>query len=93
MPDNLFLYIGIYFTVIGIWAAGLVLYDKRAARSGSWRIKERTLLIVSAIGGSVVMLLTMRAARHKTQHAKFMVGIPIIIILQISVAFIICWKL
>lgn len=46
------------------------------------RIPEKNLLIISALGGSIAMLITMRAIRHKTQHTKFMVGIPAIIIAQ-----------
>ncbi len=46
------------------------------------RIPEKTLLIISALGGSVAMLITMRAIRHKTQHMKFMIGIPAIIVAQ-----------
>ena len=43
---------------------------------------EKTLLIIAALGGSIAMLITMRTIRHKTQHMKFMVGIPAIIVLQ-----------
>lgn len=50
------------------------------------RVPEKTLLIISALGGSIAMLITMRAIRHKTQHAKFMVGIPVIILLQCAAA-------
>ena len=46
------------------------------------RVPEKNLLIISALGGSVAMLITMHAIRHKTQHAKFMVGIPAIIVAQ-----------
>ena len=74
-----------YFIAVSLLAIGLTLYDKHAAHKGSWRIKERTLLIVSMIGGSLAMLVAMRCARHKTRHGKFMVGIPIIIIMQIAV--------
>lgn len=80
-----------YFLAISFWAAGLVLYDKRASRLGAWRIKERTLLLVSALGGSVAMLLTMRLVRHKTKHAKFMIGIPVIIVLQIAAVGLFLW--
>ena len=48
------------------------------------RIPEASLLLISALGGSVAMLLTMLAVRHKTKRAKFMVGIPAIIILQFA---------
>lgn len=50
------------------------------------RIPEKTLLIISALGGSVAMLITMRAIRHKTQHMKFMLGIPAIIVAQCAAA-------
>jgi len=85
--------IGFYLAAVNLLALALVVRDKRAARSGAWRIKERTLLIISAIGGSVAMLITMRLIRHKTKHAKFMVGIPVIIVLQIAVVLFVCWWL
>ncbi len=49
-----------------------------------WRVPEKTLLIISALGGSVAMLLTMLKIRHKTKHMKFMIGIPVIIAMQIA---------
>jgi len=92
MPDNIYTYIGIYLAVISLFSIGLTLYDKRAARRGSWRVKERTLLFVSAIGGSVAMLAAMRLIRHKTKRALFMAGIPVIIILQATAVIFIWWK-
>ena len=93
MPENICCYLGIYLAVINLIAAILVIHDKRAARLGSWRVKERTLLLISALGGSVAMLMMMRLIRHKTKHAKFMISIPVIIILQIAAVFFICWRL
>lgn len=84
MAIHSFYYIGMYLAVVSLWAVCLTLHDKRAARRGSWRVRERTLLFVSIIGGSVAMFVTMRMIRHKTKHAKFMFGIPVIIILQIA---------
>lgn len=78
-------YIWIYLSVISLIAIIFTFYDKRAAKKHSRRIKERTLMLISILGGSAAMLLTMRAVRHKTKHAKFMIGIPIIILLQISI--------
>jgi len=46
------------------------------------RTRESTLLLLSALGGSVAMLATMLIIRHKTKHVKFMLGIPLIILLQ-----------
>ena len=56
-----------------------------------WRIPESQLMLISAIGGSIGMYLTMKKIRHKTRHPKFMVGIPVIIALQIALAAFILW--
>ena len=71
-----------YIAAVNIVAAFLTLHDKKAAKRHSWRVKENTLLLVAAAGGSVAMFLTMKAIRHKTQHWKFMIGIPVIMVLQ-----------
>ena len=80
-----------YLAVISLIAVIFTIYDKHAARKGKWRIKERTLLIIAGLGGSVAMLAAMLTARHKTRKAKFMVGIPVITLLQI-VAFVVIYK-
>ncbi len=86
-------YIYTYLCIVSVIAIILTLHDKRAATKRNWRVKERTLLIVSALGGSLAMLLTMLAVRHKTRHAKFMAGIPIIIALQIvAVLAVLHWR-
>ena len=91
MPDNILLFICGYLAAINLVAMVVTIHDKRAARKDSWRIKERTLLFVSLLGGSVAMFLTMYGIRHKTKHAKFMIGIPVIIILQIATVVFVCW--
>jgi uncharacterized membrane protein YsdA (DUF1294 family) len=83
----------IYLAVISLLAIEVTLFDKRAAKKNSRRVQERTLLLVAAIGGSVAMLVTMRMIRHKTKHLKFMLGIPVIIVLQIAAALLIWWLL
>lgn len=61
----------------------LTVSDKRAARRGAWRVRERALFLWAALGGSLAMFLTMRAIRHKTQHRKFMIGLPCIFLAQL----------
>lgn len=84
-------YIAIYLAAISLLAIILTTHDKRAAQQRKWRVRESTLLLVAALGGSVAMLLTMRIIRHKTKHAKFMVGIPVFIAAQIGLA-IALWR-
>ena len=79
----------IYLAIISIFAAIVTIHDKKlAVHNGEStrkkrRVPERTLLIIAAMGGSAAMYITMRKIRHKTQHAKFMVGIPAIFIVQV----------
>lgn len=75
----------IYLGAISLIAFIVTVYDKIAAKKlPKYRTRERTLLLLSALGGSVVMLLTMLLIRHKTKHVKFMLGIPVIILLQVA---------
>ena len=83
MPSPFILW-GVYFALISIIAAIVTVADKIKSKMGAWRVKESTLLLLSAIGGSVAMFITMQVIRHKTKHAKFMVGIPLIIAAQIA---------
>ena len=82
----------IYLAVVSVIAVTLTVSDKRRARARRYRISEFTLMLFAALGGSVAMLLTMLVIRHKTRHAKFMIGIPVIIVLQLALAFAV-WRL
>ena len=73
----------IYIAVVSLLAVVVTIRDKNAARKDAWRVKELTLFIISVFGGSAAMLLTMLAIRHKTRHAKFMLGIPLILLAQV----------
>ena len=74
-----------YVFAVSLWAVIITAYDKFAARKRpEHRVREATLFAVSAMGGSVAMLLTMLSIRHKTKHKRFMIGIPLIIAAQIG---------
>jgi uncharacterized membrane protein YsdA (DUF1294 family) len=87
--ETLSIYALIYIAAISLIAIILTVLDKNAARRNAWRIKERTLLTVSILGGSAAMLITMLAIRHKTRHVKFMIGIPIILLLQVAIVVVV----
>ena len=71
-----------YFIIMNI-AGLLVMYmDKHKARKHKWRIPEKTLFIVSLLGGSIGTWSGMYIFRHKTKHWYFVVGMPLILILQ-----------
>lgn len=76
----------IYLAIINAVAFLLMLVDKYKAKKNLWRIPERTLIGVAAIGGSVGALAGMYFVRHKTKHLKFTVGIPVILFLHVLIA-------
>ena len=79
--------LAIYLCVISLISIIVCCYDKFAAKHNpKHRTREATLLLLSALGGSVAMLITMFIIRHKTKHMKFMIGIPAIIILQVAIS-------
>ena len=73
-----------YLVIINIITFFLYGVDKWKAQRVRWRIPESVLLGMAAIGGSVGAWLGMQVWRHKTQHAKFRFGVPIILIAQVA---------
>lgn len=51
------------------------------------RVPEKTLLLLSALGGSAGALLAMRVFHHKTLHRAFRLGVPLILALQVIIPF------
>lgn len=78
-------YIFIWLGIISSVSVIVTAYDKFAAKSGAWRIPENTLLLLGFLGGAAAMLVTMLIIHHKTRHAKFMVGLPLEIILHFAI--------
>ena len=76
----------IYLAIINAIAFLLMLVDKYKAKKNLWRIPEKTLMTVAIIGGSIGAYAGMRLFRHKTQHPKFYIGIPVILAMQLMAA-------
>ena len=85
-------YILAYLLIVNAVAFLLMLIDKVKAKKNRWRIKESTLMLWAAIGGSIGALAGMYTFRHKTLHRKFTIGIPTILILQIAAVLFILYK-
>ena len=78
----------IYLLAVSVIAMFVTAADKIKAINHKSRIRERTLFIWSILGGSVAMYLTMLGIRHKTKHKRFMIGIPLIFLLQVAFVYL-----
>ena len=78
-----------WLVFINIFTFAADALDKYKAIPHAWRIPERTLILLAAIGGSVGALSAMYTVRHKTTHNKFRIGVPAILIIQLILAYIV----
>lgn len=76
-------YVMIYLVVINVITFSLYGSDKKRARWDRRRIPEKVLLGLAAVGGSVGAWMGMKVYRHKIRKWKFIIGVPLILILQI----------
>ena len=77
-------YFLLYLLLVNAVAFILMLADKIKAKKNLWRIRESTLMLSAALGGSLGALAGMYLFRHKTRHLKFTIGVPVILGLQIA---------
>ena len=78
-------YIVIAFLVWNIIVFAAYGFDKHKAKRGKWRISENALLLMAAFMGGMGALFGMRIFRHKTKHLKFKIGVPLLLVFNITV--------
>ncbi len=80
----------IYFIIINLIGFFIMWLDKNKAKKGRWRIPEKTLFLITALGGGIGTILGMYVFRHKTQKLNFVIGFPFITILEIVTIIYFC---
>ncbi len=85
----LYIIFSAYLIIISLISIVVTVVDKINAIRSKRRVSEKTLFLLSLLGGSIAVYLTMLIIRHKTRKLKFMIGIPLIILLQLVVALLI----
>ena len=76
--------IAAYLIIINIAGFASMGIDKKKAERKQWRTPEATLFLIAAIGGSIGSIIGMKYFRHKTKHWYFVIGMPLILIIQIA---------
>ncbi len=87
---KLFLY---YFLIINLYGIFVMYSDKNKSKKGKWRTPENTLFTIAIAFGALGIFIGMRLFRHKTKHNKFVIGIPLILIVQVFIFFKYIYKL
>jgi uncharacterized membrane protein YsdA (DUF1294 family) len=83
----------VYFLIANVIGFALMGIDKSKAKNHAWRIPEHTLFLASLLGGSIGTWTGMYVFRHKTKHWYFVVGMPLILMVQVALAVYIFIKL
>lgn len=82
----------LYLAAVNVVAFALYGIDKYKAKTGAWRIPEKTLLGVAVLGGSVGAMAGMKYFHHKTKHWYFRYGLPVIFLLQAAAVYYLAEK-
>ncbi len=77
-------YIHLYLIIINIITFALYGMDKWRAMTRQWRISEKKLIGLAVIGGSAGAMIGMTVFHHKTRKWYFKLGIPAILVIQIT---------
>jgi len=86
--NNLTLVVAVAAATIVLWnVITFALYgiDKRKAQMKKWRISESTLILCAFLMGGTGALAGMSIFRHKTNHIKFKLLVPIALALNIAI--------
>lgn len=85
--SNLFL---IILAILNLSTFLIMLSDKiKSAHSGAERISEGQLFFMATIGGAVGVYVGMFACHHKTRKWYFMVGIPLLILQNFALFYLV----
>ncbi|MGV8146174.1 MAG: DUF1294 domain-containing protein [Alkaliphilus sp.] len=74
-----------YIVTVNIISFLLMYLDKKRAKEGEWRIKEKALFITAFLLGEFGIMLGMKAFKHKRKKKSFMLTIITILVLHISI--------
>lgn len=82
--ENPIYFLWIYLGIITLVTFASMGIDKRWAKKGKRRVPESTLFLMALIGGSVGGVVGTYVFRHKTKHKSFVIGFPLILVLQVA---------
>ena len=77
-------FIYLYLILVNLVGFSMMGIDKAKAKRRAWRIAEKKLFLCALLGGSMGAWVGMYVFRHKTKHWYFVIGMPLICIVQLG---------
>ncbi|QDK66385.1 DUF1294 domain-containing protein [Bacillus halotolerans] len=74
--------IAVYLVLINLYGFWVMGADKRRAQRHKWRISEDRLWLIAIVFGALGVWLGMQTFRHKTKHASFQYGVPLLLVIE-----------
>lgn len=85
-------YFILYIILINAIGFATMALDKFKAQKGYWRTPEKTIFVITLLGGGIGTISGMYTFRHKTKKLKFTVGLPTILISEIAIIIYLLYK-
>lgn len=85
MKEIMITIVTVYMLIMSIAGFITMGVDKKKSINRGWRIPERTLILIAFIGGAFGSFLGMKFFRHKTRHLKFIILIPLAVLINILI--------
>ena len=85
--------VGAYLVAINLLTYAAFWSDKRAAIRREWRMPERRLLLMTALGGWIGALCGQHVLRHKTRKQPFAAWLAVIVAINLALAAGAAWRL
>ncbi|MEK3890437.1 DUF1294 domain-containing protein [Bacillus sp. FSL K6-3431] len=82
-----------YFIVINVFGIQIMGNDKKRAQQRRQRVSERNLWLLAFVGGALGMTIGMNKYRHKTKHFTFKYGLPLLLIIDIVIFYLLLDRL
>lgn len=73
----------LYLLLINLIGFITMFLDKKKAEKGKWRTPEKTIFLITLLGGGIGTISGMYTFRHKTKKLKFTLGLPAIFIAEV----------
>jgi uncharacterized membrane protein YsdA (DUF1294 family) len=83
----------LYLLAVNVYGMAVMGIDKWKSSRRKWRVPERKLFLIAAVGGAAGIFAGMKLFHHKTLHNKFRYGIPVILAIEAVVVFYIFYAL